>query len=181
MFESLTEKLNAVFKKLARKGVLTEADVDEALREVRLALLEADVHFKVVKDFLARVREKAIGEQVHKALSPGQQVVKIVHQELLNTLGQAVPLDLTGAAPHVIMLVGLQGSGKTTTAAKLALKLRSTGHRPLLVAADTYRPAAVTQLETLGRQLNIPVHGEGIQAATVKICEDAMSLDRPAN
>ena len=181
MFESLTEKLNAVFKKLSRKGVLTEADVDEALREVRLALLEADVHFKVVKDFLARVREKAIGGQVHKALAPGQQVIKIVHQELLNTLGQAVPLDLTGAAPHVIMLVGLQGSGKTTTAAKLALKLRSSGHRPLLVAADTYRPAAVTQLETLGRQLNIPVHGEGTQVPPVKICENGLRLARQDN
>ena len=176
MFESLTEKLNAVFKKLSRKGVLTEADVDEALREVRLALLEADFHFKVVKDFLARVREKAIGEQVHKALSPAQQVIKIVHQELLTTLGQAVPLDLTGSAPHVIMLVGLQGSGKTTMAAKLALRLRGMGHRPLLVAADTYRPAAVTQLETLGRQLSIPVHSQGARVAPVKICENTLRL-----
>ncbi len=181
MFESLTEKLNAVFKKLSRQGVLTEANVDEALREVRLALLEADVHFKVVKDFLARVREKAIGEEVHKALAPGQQVVKIVHQELLTTLGQAAPLDLTGAAPHVIMLVGLQGSGKTTTAAKLALRLRNTGHRPLLVAADTYRPAAVTQLETLGKQLNITVHGEGTQVAPIKICQNALRLARQDN
>ena len=181
MFESLTEKLNAVFKKLSRKGVLTEADVDEALREVRLALLEADVHFKVVKDFLARVREKAVGEEVHRALAPAQQVVKIVHQELLATLGQAAPLDLTGPAPHVVMLVGLQGSGKTTTAAKLALKLRGSGHRPLLVAADTYRPAAVTQLETLGRQLSIPVHSEGVQAAPVKICENALQLARQDN
>ncbi|HLF25851.1 MAG TPA: signal recognition particle protein [Anaerolineae bacterium] len=178
MFESLTEKLNTIFKKLSRKGVLTEADVDEALREVRLALLEADVHFKVVKDFLARVRAKAVGEEVHRALSPGQQVVKIVHAELLTTLGQAAPLDLTGSAPHVIMLVGLQGSGKTTTAAKLALKLSGSGHRPLLVAADTYRPAAVTQLETLGRQLNIPVHSEGAQAAPVKICENGLRLAR---
>jgi signal recognition particle subunit SRP54 len=181
MFESLTEKLNAVFKKLSRKGVLTDADVDEALREVRLALLEADVHFKVVKDFLARVREKAVGEEVHRALSPGQQVIKIVHEELLTTLGQAAPLDLTGAAPHVIMLVGLQGSGKTTSAAKLALKLRDTGHRPLLVAADTYRPAAVTQLETLGRQLSIPVHSEGTTVAPTKICENGLRLARQDN
>jgi signal recognition particle subunit SRP54 len=181
MFESLTEKLNAVFKKLSRKGVLTEADVDEALREVRLALLEADVHFKVVKDFLARVREKAVGEEVHRALAPAQQVVKIVHQELLATLGQAAPLDLTGSAPHVVMLVGLQGSGKTTTAAKLALKLRGSGHRPLLVAADTYRPAAVTQLETLGRQLSIPVHSEGAQVAPVRICENALRKARQDN
>jgi signal recognition particle subunit SRP54 len=181
MFESLTEKLNAVFKKLSRKGVLTDADVDEALREVRLALLEADVHFKVVKDFLARVREKAVGEEVHRALSPGQQVIKIVHEELLTTLGQAAPLDLTGAAPHVVMLVGLQGSGKTTSAAKLALKLRGTGHQPLLVAADTYRPAAVTQLETLGRQLSIPVHSEGTNVAPTKICENGLRLARQDN
>lgn len=181
MFESLTEKLNAVFKKLSRQGVLTEANVDEALREVRLALLEADVHFKVVKEFLARVREKAIGEEVHKALSPGQQVIKIVHEELLTTLGQAAPLDLTGSAPHVVMLVGLQGSGKTTTAAKLALRLRTGGHRPLLVAADTYRPAAVTQLETLGRQLTITVHSEGVKTAPVKICENALKLARAEN
>ena len=181
MFDSLTEKLNAVFKKLSRQGVLTEANVDEALREVRLALLEADVHFKVVKDFLARVREKAVGDEVHKALSPGQQVIKIVHQELLTTLGQAAPLDLTGSAPHVIMLVGLQGSGKTTTAAKLALRMRGTGHRPLLVAADTYRPAAVTQLETLGRQLNVAVHSEGVKTAPVKICENALKLARAEN
>ncbi len=181
MFESLTEKLNAVFKKLSRKGVLTEADVDEALREVRLALLEADVHFKVVKDFLARVREKAVGEEVHRALAPAQQVVKIVHQELLATLGQAAPLDLTGAAPHVVMLVGLQGSGKTTTAAKLALKLRGAGHRPLLVAADTYRPAAVTQLETLGRQLSIPVHSEGTSVPPTRICENALRKARQDN
>src|SRR3972149_8349431 len=107
MFESLTQKLNAVFQKLSRKGVLTEADVDAALREGRRALLEADVHFKVVKDFLARVREKAIGEGVHKALSPGQQVVKIVHEELLATLGQAAPLDLTGSAPPTVLIVGL--------------------------------------------------------------------------
>jgi signal recognition particle subunit SRP54 len=181
MFESLTEKLNNVFKKLSRKGVLSEADVDEALREVRLALLEADVHFKVVKDFLARVREKAVGEEVHRALAPGQQVVKIVHDELLTTLGQAAPLDLTGPAPHVLMLVGLQGSGKTTTAAKLALRLRNTGHRPLLVAADTYRPAAVTQLETLGKQLHIAVHSEGTKPAPVKICENGLRLARQDN
>ena len=181
MFESLTEKLNAVFKKLSRKGLLTEADVDEALREVRLALLEADVHFKVVKDFLARVREKAIGEQVHKALSPAQQVIKIVHQELLTTLGQAVPVDLTGSAPHVIMLVGLQGSGKTSLAAKLALKLRNGGHRPLLVAADVYRPAAVAQLETLGKQLSIPVHSEGTKAPPIRICENGLRLAKQDN
>ncbi|HEY4689783.1 MAG TPA: signal recognition particle protein [Anaerolineae bacterium] len=181
MFESLTQKLNAVFQKLSRKGVLTEADVDAALREVRLALLEADVHFKVVKDFLARVREKAIGEGVHKALSPGQQVVKIVHEELLATLGQAAPLDLTGSAPHIVMLVGLQGSGKTTTAAKLALRLQGTGHRPLLVAADTYRPAAVAQLETLGKQLSIRVHSEGTATPPVKICENALRLARQDN
>ncbi|HZY43499.1 MAG TPA: signal recognition particle protein [Anaerolineae bacterium] len=176
MFDTLTSKLEAIFKKLARHGKLTEADVDEALREVRLALLEADVNFKVVKEFLARVRVRAIGVEVSEALDPAQQVIKIVHDELLETLGTAVPIDLSGSVPHVVMLVGLQGSGKTTTAAKLALKLRSLGQRPLLVAADTYRPAAVTQLETLGKQLNIPVYSQGVEAAPPEICANGLKL-----
>src|SRR3972149_5288667 len=156
MFDNLTGKLQEVFKKLSRRGKLSEADVDEGLREVRLALLEADVNFKVVKEFLARVRVRAVGAEVGEALNPAQQVIKIVHEELLTTLGTAAPLDLSGPSPHVIMLVGLQGSGKTTTAAKLAVRLRSMGNRPLLVAADTYRPPAVTQLETLGQRRNLP-------------------------
>ena len=174
MFEGLSEKLQAVFDRLGRRGVLSEADVDVALREVRLALLEADVNFKVVKDFLARVRARAIGAEVHKSLTPGQAVVKIVHEELLTTLGEGGKLDLGGPAPRVVMLVGLQGSGKTTTAAKLALKLRAAGRMPLLVAADTYRPAAITQLEQLGKQLSITVHSEGLNVPPPQICQNAI-------
>lgn len=178
MFDNLTGKLQEVFKKLSRRGKLSEADVDEGLREVRLALLEADVNFKVVKEFLARVRVRAVGVEVSEALNPAQQVIKIVHEELLTTLGTAAPLDLSGPSPHVIMLVGLQGSGKTTTAAKLAVRLRSIGNRPLLVAADTYRPAAVAQLETLGKQLNVPVHSEGVGKAPPEICSNGLKKAR---
>jgi signal recognition particle subunit SRP54 len=174
MFDGLTDRLQSIFDKLGKRGFLTEKDVDEALREVRVALLEADVNFKVVKDFLVRVRERAIGAEVHKSLTPGQAVIKIVHEELLSTLGDGGKLDLGGQAPHVIMLVGLQGAGKTTTAAKLALKLRSSGHRPLLVAADIYRPAAITQLEQLGKQLQIPVHSEGDKVKPADICRNAL-------
>ncbi len=163
MFDNLSDKLQEVFDGLGRRGRLTEADVDKALRQVRLALLEADVNFKVVKQFVARVRERAVGSDVLRSLTPAQQVIKIVHEELVATLGESSRLDLSGQPPHVIMLVGLQGSGKTTTAAKLANQLHSSGQRPLLIAADTYRPAAVTQLEVLGRQIDIPVHSEGIE------------------
>ncbi len=148
MFESLTDKLQGVFDKLARQGKLTEADVNAAMREVRLALLEADVNYKVVKDFVARVRERAVGREVMESLTPAQQVVKIVNEELIELLGKPAPLNLSGQTPHVLMLVGLQGSGKTTMAAKLALRLRKSGQRPILVAADIYRPAAIQQLET---------------------------------
>jgi signal recognition particle subunit SRP54 len=174
MFDNLTGKLQEVFKKLSKRGKLSEADVDEALREVRLALLEADVHFKVVKEFIARVRVRAVGAEVSEALNPAQQVIKIVHEELLATLGTAAPLDLSGSTPHIVMLVGLQGSGKTTTAAKLAVRLRSTGNRPMLVAADTYRPAAVAQLETLGKQLNVPVYSEGVKTTPPVIVANAL-------
>ncbi|MCJ7667097.1 MAG: signal recognition particle protein [Anaerolineae bacterium] len=160
MFETLTEKLQGVFRNLARKGKLTEKDVDAALREVRLALLEADVNYQVAKDFVGRVRERALGVEVMKSLAPAQQVVKIVHEELTTMLGQPGRINLSGSPPHIIMLVGLQGSGKTTTAAKLALHLRQEGERPLLVATDTRRPAAIDQLEVLGRELAIPVYGE---------------------
>jgi signal recognition particle subunit SRP54 len=162
VFDTLTDKLQGVFDRLGRRGRLTEADVDAALREVRLALLEADVNYKVVKDFVARVRERAIGADVLRSLTPAQQVIKIVHEELIATLGESARLDLSGQPPHIVMLVGLQGSGKTTMAAKLANRLRSSGQRPFLIAADTYRPAAVTQLEVLGKQIDIPVHSEGI-------------------
>ncbi len=160
MFDQLTERLNQVFDKIRRRGRLTEKDVDAAMREVRLALLEADVHYKVVKDFVQRVRERAIGQEVSKALLPAQQVIKIVHEELVRTLGEPAALELRGPKPRVIVLVGLQGSGKTTTAAKLARRLRKQGERVMLVAADPYRPAAVQQLQTLGQQLGIPVYYE---------------------
>lgn len=160
MFESLTDRLNEVFKELRRHGKLTEADVDAAMRQVRLALLEADVNYGVVKDFVGRVRERAVGAEVSRALNPGQQVVKIVNEELIATLGQPERLNLTGPRPHVLMLIGLQGSGKTTHAGKLARLLRAQGERVLLVAADPYRPAAVRQLETLGERLNVPVFFE---------------------
>ena len=175
MFESLSEKLQEVFDRLGKRGVLREEDVSAVLREIRLALLEADVNYKVVKDFTSRVREQAVGETVARALNPAQQVVKIVNAELVRTLGEPGRLELKGRAPYVIMLVGLQGSGKTTTAAKLALNLRSSGHFPLLVAADIYRPAAITQLEVLGRQLSIPVYSEPKGARPPDIC--ARSLE----
>jgi signal recognition particle subunit SRP54 len=157
VFENLTERLNNVFKQLSRRGKLSEADVDLAMREVRLALLEADVNYGVVKDFVARVRERSIGSEVSRALNPAQQVIKIVNEELIGTLGQPERLNLNGPKPRVLMLVGLQGSGKTTAAGKLARLLRSQGERVMLVAADPYRPAAVRQLETLGERLNVPV------------------------
>lgn len=157
MFENLTNRLNQVFDGLRRRGKLSEADVDAAMREVRLALLEADVHYSVVKDFIARVRERAIGAEVSKALNPGQQVIKIVNEELIATLGEPAPLNLTGPKPRVIMLVGLQGSGKTTAAGKLARLQRSKGERVLLVAGDPYRPAAVQQLQQLGERVEVPV------------------------
>jgi signal recognition particle subunit SRP54 len=160
VFETLTGRLNQLFDQLKRRGKLSEADVDVAMREVRLALLEADVHYSVVKDFVARVRARAVGAEVSKALNPGQQVIKIVNDELIATLGEPAPLTLSGEKPRVIMLVGLQGSGKTTAAGKLANFLRSHGERVYLVAGDPYRPAAAEQLQTLGRQLDVPVFFE---------------------
>jgi len=174
MFESLSDRLQGVFKKLANRGKLSEGDVDAALREVRLALLEADVNYKVTRDFVARVRERAIGAEVMRSLTPAQQVIKIVNEELITTLGAPAKIDLSGSPPHVVMLVGLQGSGKTTTAAKLALNLHRSGQRPLLVAADTRRPAAITQLEVLGQQLDIPVHSEGTGVPPPVICANAL-------
>ncbi len=178
MFENLQTKLNAVFDKLASRGKLSEQDVELALREVRLALLEADVNFKVVRELVARVKERAVGAEVMKSLTPAQQVVKIVHDELLKTLGEPSRIDLSGTAPHVIMLVGLQGSGKTTTAGKLALTLRKSNKRSLLVAADTYRPAAVTQLEVVGKQIDIPVYSEGTAVSPPEIVSHALRRAR---
>ncbi len=177
MFDTLTDRLQDVFKRLRGKGKLTERDVDEALREVRMALLEADVNFKVVKDFVARIRERAVGGEVLESLSPAQQVIKIVHEELVAMLGTASRIDLGSGTPTVIMLVGLQGSGKTTTAGKLALQLRKSGQRPLLVAADMQRPAAVQQLITLGRQIDIPVYSESA-GAPPDICQRALGRAR---
>lgn len=159
MFETLTEKLQQVFRRLSNQGKLTEQDVNEALREVRIALLEADVHFKVVKDFTLRVRERAIGHEVLESLTAPQQVIKIVHEELVSLLGDgAEGIRFAHKPPTVILLCGLQGSGKTTTAAKLGLWLRKQGRRPLLVAADVHRPAAVQQLKVLGQNLQMPVY-----------------------
>jgi len=182
MFESLSDRLQTVFQKLGGKGKLTEDDVREGMKQVRLALLEADVNFKVVKDFVAKVTEQAIGEEVTKSLSPDQQVVKIVNQELIKLLGnENVPLAEAKPGPTVIMLVGLQGAGKTTLAAKLALFLRKKNKRPLLVAADVYRPAAIAQLESLGKQLNIPVYSEGTQARPADIAQHALDKAKTEN
>ena len=160
MFETLSDRLNKIFENLRRRGKLSEADVDAVMREVRLALLEADVHYSVVKDFVARVRTRSVGAEVSRALNPAQQVIKIVHEELIATLGEPERLNLTGAKPWLVMIVGLQGSGKTTAAAKLARLLRSQGERVMLVAADPYRPAAVKQLQTLGERVGVPVFSE---------------------
>jgi signal recognition particle subunit SRP54 len=160
MFETLTGRLTQVFDQLRRRGKLTEADVDAAMKEVRLALIEADVHFSVVKTFIAKVRERAIGAEVSKALNPGQQIIKIVNEELIATLGEPAPLNLTGPRPRVIMMVGLQGAGKTTAAGKLARLMKSKGERILLVAGDPYRPAAVKQLQQLGERLDVEVEAD---------------------
>ncbi|MCC7162494.1 MAG: signal recognition particle protein [Anaerolineae bacterium] len=174
MFESLSDKLEGVFKRLAGKGKLTQADVDVALREVRMALLEADVNLKVVREFLERVRVRAIGAEVMESLTPAQGVIKIVNEELIATLGEPAKLDISGPAPHVLLLLGLQGAGKTTMAAKLALTLRKQGQRPLLVAADTRRPAAIQQLQTLGKQLDITVFAQDAKVSPPQICVNAV-------
>ncbi|MGI6025949.1 MAG: signal recognition particle protein [Candidatus Scatomorpha sp.] len=161
-FESLSDKLNATFKKLRGKGRLTETDVNEAMREVRLALLEADVSYKVVKDFVKRVSERAKGAEVMESLTPAQMVVKIVNEELRALMGsENQKLNISSKSPSVVMLVGLQGAGKTTNGAKLAALMKKQGKRPLLVACDVYRPAAIKQLETVGGQLGIPVFQMG--------------------
>ncbi len=179
MFDSLSDRLNAVFSKLTGKGKLSEKDVDEALREVRVALLEADVNFKVAKAFIARVRERAVGKEVLESLTPGQQVIKIVNEELITMLGSdQKKLARADLPPTVILLVGLQGAGKTTTASKLALHLRRGGQKPLMVAADPYRPAAVAQLETLGKQLDIPVYSDETTKNVEDICRQAMKRAR---
>ena len=168
MFDNLTDKLTGIFQKLQSRGRLTEKDIDDALGQVRRALLEADVNFKVARDFVANVKERSLGSDVLQSLTPGQQVVKIVHEELTSMLsGGDHRLVLSSQLPSVLMLCGLQGAGKTTTAAKLALQQRKDGHTSLLVAADLKRPAAISQLETLGKQLDIPVYSEDPANTTV--------------
>ena len=175
MFDRLSDKLAQVFKRLKDRGRLSEAQVDEALREVRLALLEADVHYKVAKAFIDKVRTRAVGEEVMRSLTPAQQVIKIVHEELTALLGgEAARLDLGGKPPAAVMLVGLQGSGKTTTAAKLARRLKSQGRQVYLVPADVQRPAAILQLQKLAADIGVAVHPTRPQDDPVKIADAAM-------
>src|SRR5215469_7000527 len=181
MFESLSKRLEGVFTTLSGKGKLTEADVDEAMREVRLALLEADVSLKLVRQFVEKVKARAVGAETLGSFSPAQQVLSIVNEELIEMLGGSEgksKLDLGGQPPNVIMLVGLQGSGKTTAAAKLARYLKKEGHRPLMVAADMYRPAAINQLQTLGKQISVPVYAEPIGSDPVEICVHSLNYAR---
>ena len=176
MFDNLSDKLNLVFKKVRGHGKLSEKNIQDALKEVRLALLEADVNYKVVKDLINSIRERAVGKEVLDSLTPGQQVIKIVNEELAELMGGThQELQLTGRTPFVIMLVGLQGSGKTTTSGKLALHLRKQGRNPFLVPADVYRPAAIDQLKKLGAQLNIPVYASNKDLKPVDICINALS------
>jgi len=179
MFDSLSDRLEAVFRKLKGRGFLKEEDVDAALKEVRVALLEADVNFKVVKHFVAAIKEKAIGGSVLESLTPGQQVVKVVQAELQELLGgEAGRIQLAPNPPTIIMLIGLQGSGKTTTAAKIALNFKGDGRRPMLVAADLQRPAAIEQLKTLGQQNDIPVHWSTDTKDSVEVCREALEKSR---
>lgn len=176
IFEGLADKLQQTFKKLRSHGKLTENDVNEAMREVRMALLEADVNFKVVKDFIAKVKERAIGQEVLDTLTPAQVVIKIVNDELTALMGGTQSrVNISSRPPTVIMMVGLQGAGKTTTAGKLALSMKKQGKRPLMVAADIYRPAAIKQLQVLGSQLDIPVFAAPAGTSPVKIAEQAIA------
>lgn len=180
MFDGLTDKLDGVFKKLRGHGRLNEQHVKETMREIRLVLLEADVNFRVVKDFVARVGERAVGQDVLKSLTPAQQVIKVVREELATLMGEGEPngLDLAARPPVALMLCGLQGAGKTTTCGKLALKLRRDKRNPLLVPADVYRPAAIEQLKTLGRQLGVEVFDSSADQNPVDICTRAYDYAR---
>ena len=174
MFDSLSDRLNTIFKKLKGHGKLTEKNVEEGLREVRIALLEADVHYKVTKKLVADIKERALGQEVMASLTPGQQVIKIVNDELTELMGgRFADLNLSGVAPTSVMLVGLQGSGKTTTAGKLAVFLRKRGRKPYLVPADVYRPAAIDQLIKLGEQLTVSVFPSSVEMDPVQICQEA--------
>ena len=178
MFESLSARLQGISERLRGKARITEADLDVALREIRLALLEADVNFRVVRDFVARVRERALGSDLLTGLNPGQQIVKIVHDELVEVLGGARHHLSLDARPSVLMMVGLQGSGKTTTAAKLAVRLRRDGKKPLLVAADVYRPAAVDQLVQLGDQIGVEVHTRPVGTPALEVARSGLEEAR---
>lgn len=183
MFESLSQRLQNAFDSLGKGGKVSEADVKSAMREVRMALLEADVALPIVKDFVKRSRDRAIGAEVHTKLRPSEQVIKIVHEEMIDTLGEAGTLDFSRSQrPHVIMMVGLQGSGKTTSAAKLSLFLRKNQNRkPFLIAADTYRPAAVDQLVTLAKQIGVDYYEEGVSAKPEDIVKRGMDAAKQAN
>ena len=174
-FEGLSSRLQEITRKIRGKARITESDLKDMLREVKLALLEADVNYKIVKEFIATIQEKALGQDVLKSLTPGQQVVKIVKDELVELLRRESKINFTPNPPTVIMLVGLQGSGKTTTAGKLANLLRKQGKKPLLVACDIYRPAAIKQLQVVGKQLNIPVFSNETSKDVVHIAKQAMS------
>lgn len=179
MFDNLTEKLGETFKRLRGHGKLSEANVRDALREVRLSLLEADVNYRVVKDFVAAVKTRALGQEVLASLTPGQQFIKIVNEELIKLMGaEAAPFELSGKPPAVVMLVGLQGSGKTTSVGKLARRLKGEGRRPYLVPADVYRPAAIEQLTKLGNDLGMPVHPSTTEQDPVTICNQAVEVAR---
>lgn len=172
MFDNLSERLQNALGKLTGKGKLTTENVDEAMREVKLALLEADVNYKVVKDFVKKIKERAIGSEVMESLTPGQQVIKIVNEELTQMMGgETEKLDFSGKSPSVILMCGLQGAGKTTTTGKLGLNIKNMNRRPLLVAADVYRPAAIKQLETVGKQVNVPVFSMGDKISPVDIAK----------
>jgi signal recognition particle subunit SRP54 len=174
MFENLSDKLDSVFRKLKGHGKLSESNIVEGLKEVRMALLEADVHYRVAKKFIAAVKQRALGQEVLASLTPGQQVIKIVNEELTKLMGSShEDLNLSGPSPVAIMLVGLQGSGKTTTAGKLAVFLRNKGRKPYLVPADVYRPAAIDQLQKLGSQLDVPVFPSSVDMDPVQICREA--------
>ena len=174
MFDTLSEKLESAFKRLKGHGTLTEKNISDGLREVRMALLEADVNFKVVKQFIAGIKERSLGQEVMTSLTPGQQIIKIVNEELAGLMGgMHEDLDLSGTHPVAIMLVGLQGSGKTTTTGKLAIHLRKKGRKPYLVPADVYRPAAIDQLQKLGIQLDVPVFDSTTDMNPVDICQQA--------
>ena len=177
MFQTLADKLTNAFKRFRNKGKLTEADVKEGMREIKLALLEADVSFKVVKDFIKKVTERAVGSQVLESLLPGQQVVKIVHEELIELMGKTqAKLEIASKPPTVIMMVGLQGAGKTTHSGKIAGLYKKQGKNPLLVACDVYRPAAIKQLQIVGSQLNIPVFADEKSKNPVFIAKSAIEF-----